>query len=86
MRSRAIGVLVCVLVALPTLASAAGPEIFLRDEPEDYVMIEKLQGFGLLPALMTGTRGLEAREVALEAGKEGHVGTRSPTGCSGFSS
>jgi Capsule assembly protein Wzi len=74
MRSRAVGMLVCVLVALPTLASAAGPGIFLRDEPEDYVMIEKLQGFGLLPALMTGTRGLEAREVALEAGKEGNVG------------
>ena len=53
---------------------AAGPEIFLRDEPEDYVMIDKLQGLGLLPGLMTGTRGLEAREVALEAGKEGNVG------------
>lgn len=37
-------------------------------------MIDKLQGLGLLPALMTGTRGLEAREVALEAGKEGNVG------------
>ena len=74
MRTRAVGVLVCVLVVLPTLASAAGPEIFLRDEPEDYVMIDKLQGLGLLPGLMTGTRGLEAREVALEAGKEGHVG------------
>ena len=56
------------------LSSAAGPEIFLRDEPEDYVMIDKLQGLGLLPGLMTGTRGLEAREVALEAGKEGNVG------------
>jgi len=53
---------------------AAGPEIFLRDEPEDYVMIDKLQGLGLLPGLMTGTRGFEAREVALEAGKEGNVG------------
>ena len=37
-------------------------------------MIDKLQGLGLLPGLMTGTRGLEAREVALEAGKEGNVG------------
>jgi hypothetical protein len=52
------------------LSAAAGPEIFLRDEPEAYVLIDKLQGLGLLPALMTGTRGLEAREVALEAGKE----------------
>ena len=37
-------------------------------------MIDKLQGLGLLPGLMTGTRGLEAREVALEAGKEENVG------------
>jgi len=74
MKSRAVGVLVWVLVVLPTLASAAGPEIFLRDEPEAYVMIDKLQGLGLLPDLMTGTRGLEAREVAREAGKEGNVG------------
>ena len=56
------------------LSPAAGPEIFLRDEPEAYVLIDKLQGFGLLSGLMTGTRGLEAREVALEAGKEGNVG------------
>jgi len=72
-RSRAVGVLVFVLVVLPTLASAAGPGIFLRAEPEDYVIIDKLQGLGLLPGLMTGTRGLEAREVALEAGKEENV-------------
>ena len=71
--SRAIGLLAFVLLVLPTAAMPAGPEIFLRDEPEDYVMIDKLQGLGLLPGLMTGTRGLEAREVALAAGKEGHV-------------
>ena len=29
---------------------------------------------------MTGTRGLEAREVALEAGKEGNVGPVGPNG------
>jgi len=63
----------CVLLVLPMVASPAGPGIFLRDEPEAYVMIDKLQGLGLLPGLMTGTRGLEAREVALEAGKEEHV-------------
>ena len=73
-RTRAIGVLVCVLLALPTAALPAGPEIFLRDEPEAYVLIDKLQGLGLLPGLMTGTRGLEAREVALEAGKEEQIG------------
>ena len=72
--SGAIGLLVCVLLVLPTAALPAGPEIFLRDEPEDYVMIDKLQGLGLLPGLMTGTRGLESREVALEAEKEGNVG------------
>jgi len=77
MRSNAVGVLACVLVALSTPASAAGPEIFLRDEPEEYVMIDKLQGLGLLPDIMTGTRGLEAREVALEAGKRGTSRTRS---------
>lgn len=53
---------------------AAGPEIFLQDEPEAYVLIDKLEGIGLLPGLMTGTRGLEAREVALEAGKRGYTG------------
>jgi hypothetical protein len=62
-----------VLLSLPMLSPAAGPGIFLRAEPEDYVIIDKLQGLGLLPGLMTGTRGLEAREVALEAGKEEHV-------------
>ena len=74
MRTSAIGVLVCVLLVLPTAALPAGPEIFLRDEPEAYVLIDKLQGLGLLPGLMTGTRGLEAREVALEAGKEEQIG------------
>ena len=73
MRLRGVGVLVCVLLVLPAASPAAGPEIFLRDEPEEYVMIDKLQGLGLLPGLMTGTRGVEAREVALEAGKEGNV-------------
>lgn len=63
----------CVLLFLPMLSPAAGPEIFLRDEAEAYVLIDKLQGLGLLSGLMTGTRGLEAREVALEAGKERHV-------------
>ena len=56
------------------LSQAAGPGIFLQAEPEDYILIDKLQGLGLLPGLMTGTRGLEAREVALEAGKEKNVG------------
>ena len=74
MRTSAVGVLVCVLLVLPTAALPAGPEIFLRDEPEAYVLIDKLQGLGLLPGLMTGTRGLEAREVALEAGKEEQIG------------
>jgi hypothetical protein len=73
MRFSAVGVLVCVLLSLPMSSPAAGPEIFLRDEPEAYVLIDKLQGLGLLPGLMTGTRGLEAREVALEAGKEERV-------------
>lgn len=73
MRTSTVGVLVCGLLVLSTAALPAGPEIFLRAEPEDYVMIDKLQGLGFLPALMTGTRGLEAREVSLEVGKEEHV-------------
>ena len=73
MRTYAACAFGCVLFVLPMVASPAGPEIFLRDEPEAYVLIDKLQGLGYLPALMTGTRGLEAREVALEAGKEEHV-------------
>jgi len=88
MRSGSVGALVCVcvLLLLSTPTSAAGPEIFLRDEPEEYVMIDKLQGLGLLPGLMTGTRGLEAREVALEAGKEGNVEDPFVDGMLGFSS
>ena len=73
-RTVAACVIGAVLLALPTAALPAGPEIFLRDEPEAYVLIDKLQGIGLLPGLMTGTRGLEAREVAREAGKEKNVG------------
>jgi hypothetical protein len=74
MRTFAACAIGCVLLVLPMVASPAGPEIFLRDEPEAYVLIDKLQGLGLLPGLMTGTRGLEAREVALEAGKEERIG------------
>lgn len=64
----------CVLLVLPTAALPAGPEIFLRDEPETYVLIDKLEGLGLLPGLMTGDRGLEAREVSLEAVKSEEEG------------
>src|SRR5512141_1601948 len=74
LKSSGVCVIVCVLLVLPTAALPAGPEIFLRDEPEAYVLIDKLEGLGLLLGLMTGTRGLEARAVALEAGKEGHSG------------
>lgn len=66
---------VCIaLLFLSSPSLPAGPEIFLRDDPEAYVLIDKLQGLGFLPGLMTGTRGLEAREVALDAGKEGSTG------------
>lgn len=50
-------------------ALSASPEIFLLEEPENYLVIDKLDGLGVLPGLMTGSRGLEAREVAREAGK-----------------
>lgn len=51
---------------MPLAAFPASPEIFLAEEPESYLLIDKLQGFGLLPALMTGDRGLEVREVSRE--------------------
>ncbi len=56
-----------VLSAVPRQAWSAGPEIFLLDEPENYLVIDKLEGMGLLPGLMTSDRGLEVREVSREA-------------------
>jgi hypothetical protein len=61
-----------ILVVHPAAALSAGPEIFLQEEPETYLVIDKLQGLGFLPALMTGDRGLEAREVS-EAGQAGET-------------
>src|SRR3989304_1739735 len=58
----------------PGAPLAAGPEIFLQEEPESYLIIDKLQGFGLLPGLMAGDRGLEAREVSREGGNAGETG------------
>jgi hypothetical protein len=65
-----IGVLmVWILLAFPAVALSASPEIFLQEEPETYLVIDKLEGTGVLPGLMTNDRGLEAREVAREAEK-----------------
>src|SRR4030066_2589655 len=64
------------ILAFPAVALPAGPEIFLLEEPESYLVIAKLEGLGLLPGLMTGDRGLEAREVAKEAQKA--YGTTDP--------
>jgi hypothetical protein len=63
------GLVLGLLSAAPSRAAA--PEIFLREEPEAYLVIDKLQGLGHLPGLMAGDRGLEAEEVALEAEKAG---------------
>ena len=60
-------------VASPAIVFPASPEIFLVAQPENYIVIDKLEGMGLLPGLMTSDRGLEAREVALEAEKKGDV-------------
>ena len=62
------------ILAFPDVAFSAGPEIFLQEEPETYLVIDKLEGMGFLPELMTGDRGLEALEVAREAGKAGAAG------------
>jgi hypothetical protein len=61
-----------ILVVHPAAALSAGPEIFLQEEPETYLVIDKLQGLGFLPVLMTGDRGLESREVS-EAGQAGET-------------
>lgn len=60
---------VWMIVAFPAVALSAAPEIFLQEEPETYLVIDKLEGLGFLPGLMTGDRGLEVREVAGEAQK-----------------
>ena len=58
-----------VFIALPAVSFSAGPEIFLREDPEVYLVIDKLQATGLLPEIMTGDRGLDVSEVAREAKK-----------------
>lgn len=67
---RIAALVVWILLALPAVALSASPEIFLQEEPETYLVIDKLEGMGFLPGLMTGDRGLESREVAREAEKE----------------
>lgn len=64
----------CVLLAFPAAALSAGPEIFLLEEPESYLVIDKLEGMGILPGLMTGDRGLEAWAVAQQAGTAEETG------------
>jgi len=68
-RAREYAFLALVLMALPAVSFSAGPEIFLREDPELYLAIDKLQGMGLLPEIMTGDRGLDVSEVAREARK-----------------
>jgi hypothetical protein len=67
--SRIAALAVWMILAFPAVALSAAPEIFLQEEPETYLVIDKLEGMGFLPGLMTGDRGLEAREVAAEADK-----------------
>ena len=59
----------CIVFTTPAAAISASPEIFLLEEPESYLLIDKLEGMGFLPGLMTGDRGLEGPEVAGEADK-----------------
>jgi hypothetical protein len=75
-RSPIVALAVWMILAFPAVALPAGPEIFLLEEPETYLIIDKLEGLGIMPALMTGTRGLEAREVSREA--EAVEGTGDP--------
>jgi hypothetical protein len=66
--SRIAALALWMILAFPAVALSAAPEIFLQEEPESYLVIDKLDGLGLLPALMTGDRGLEAWAVSREAG------------------
>lgn len=59
-----------IVLSVSGVCLAVGPEIFLREEPETYLVIDKLEGMGFLKGLMTDTRGLEAQEVAREAKKD----------------
>src|SRR4030065_640292 len=68
-RMREYAFLALVFLALPAVSFSAGPEIFLREDPELSLAIDKLQGMGLLPEIMTGDRGLDVSEVAREAKK-----------------
>src|SRR3990170_2384264 len=61
---------VWIILALPAVALPAAPEIFLEEEPETYLVIDKLEGMGFPPGLMTGDRGLEARVKVGEGGDE----------------
>src|SRR5512146_1016222 len=63
----------CAVLVFPLVAFSASPELFLADQPEVYLAIDKLDGLGQLPGLMTSDRGREAREVAREAGKVENV-------------
>ncbi len=60
-------IVVWMLLAFPAVALSAAPEIFLEEDPETYLVIDKLEGLGYLPGLMTDDRGLETREVVEEA-------------------
>ena len=59
------------ICTFPAVALSAAPDLFLAEEPESYVLVDKLVGTGLLPDLMTVDRPLEARAVAREARKTG---------------
>src|SRR3989304_1477686 len=48
---------VWIILALPAVALPAAPEIFLQEEPETYLVIDKLEGMGFLPGLMRGGGG-----------------------------
>src|SRR4030067_167585 len=47
---------VWIILALPAVALSAAPEIFIQEEPGTYLVIDKLEGMGFLPGLMTGDR------------------------------
>src|SRR4030066_331351 len=70
---------VWIILALPAVALSAAPEIFLQEEPATYLVIDKLEGMGFLPGLMTGDRGLAAGGAA-ESARAAFSGLPPPPG------
>ncbi|HEY7585707.1 MAG TPA: hypothetical protein VH866_04275, partial [Candidatus Deferrimicrobiaceae bacterium] len=64
-----IGMKVVVLIALATAVPARAADLFLKDEPEIYAAVDKLNAMGYLPGFLANTRpySIQAVRAAVEA-------------------